>query len=265
VPEISRARAESLAVVWRATFGPFHRDVLSHERGAPVDPATTVLCRRTQYVRSAYLPPAPEVVADPRQMVLARSFGPQWLVSLCDATGELVIVLAVATYSTDLEIRDGHIHTPPIGGAWFFSLGVPVGVTRVPLTPEQAAIDAATATGRLVSEVPTLVGSAPFLGAPQLARWQLTLNSPASVWRVGDTTGTAASGIYMQYELYPPAIRRHIAAREMPPYDSLMYDASVVIGEPAHPPDYRPVYFYRNPAYATRFDPVATSATPPTP
>lgn len=260
LPEITAVQAEALAIAWRVDFGPQIQATLSSDRGAPVDPTILHVCRRTLYAQSSYLPVAVDLFADPRARPIIRAFGPWWIVSLCAPNGDLHVVLGVSAYSTDLELRDGHVVTPPIGGQWFFAVGARVGTTRLPLAPEEAVLQAAHATNRRVVSVPRLLASANTIGPPQLAHWRFDLESPVEVTRPDATAPDLVAQLYVRRDLAVSVTRIRIAALVQPPVDSAFYNISDAIGQPApDPPVYAPIYFTRDPATATRFDDVVAA------
>lgn len=77
-------------------------------------------------------------------------------------------------HATNLSIRDGHLLSPPGHGNEFRSAGIPVDGSRV-VTPEQAAVMAAKATGRTVTSRPRFIREG-FRFYPQRGVWAVELN-----------------------------------------------------------------------------------------
>jgi len=76
----------------------------------------------------------------------------------------------------------GKLHFPRVSGTEVVAVGVPMGhVGEYPMAPEAAIAAAAQVTGRRISEVPELITPLQTDGPPQLARWHLTLEGPATV------------------------------------------------------------------------------------
>lgn len=172
-PQIAASRADSLAQWWARTRAAMARPMLERQHGAALNIPALHVCGRTYFARSAF-DPLPISLPDYAQ----RSFGPYWIVTICD-DAEPAISLAVSAYATDLTLANGRVDFPKVSGEEFKWVGIPVGSSGLPLPPEEAVATMFAQTHRRVAADPELV----ILGhsIPQLARWHLHLDSVASL------------------------------------------------------------------------------------
>jgi hypothetical protein len=183
--ELTAAEAVAIASTWTRDYAIMTRAWFERTHGAAIDFKTLASCGRTLYARSAF--ETPSNIPGP----FRRVHGPWWLVTMCDAGGSPSISVAVSAWATDITLEKGKLHFPQIGGNEIVPIGVPAGhVGEYPSAPEVAIELAARQTGRRVSEIPELVTTLPSDGPPQLARWRLTLDRPASVSTRGGTRMT---------------------------------------------------------------------------
>lgn len=188
--EITAVRAVQIATTWTHTSGQWLRGAFERDRGAAVDPRHVTQCGRVFYADTPYadLPPT-------ASHAMRTVFGPWWLVTLCDAAQRPAISVAVSGYSTNLVIANGIV----IGiGGELFATGIPIALSTVPMSPEEAAQIAVNETGARVSEVPTLV-----MGpreAPQTAKWLVTLDRPISIRGVRTGIVRATTSLLVGFE-----------------------------------------------------------------
>ena len=194
---LSVGEAKARAEAWARQFGSFHRTRLESGHGAPIDFATLVACPRAFFARSPYEPPRADAPNYARNL-----YGPRWLVSLCASSGVPQVSLAIAAWSTDVELTDGRIRFPRYHGNEFVSTAIPRGL-EVPLAPERAARLAAEATGRRVAGVPELV-LPPALYVPQFARWRVALEAAASFRTDKGGQVTASAELFVGPEVRGP-------------------------------------------------------------
>ena len=110
------------------------------------------------------------------------TFGPWWLVTLCDRAGAPTLSVGVSAWATDITVQGGRLLFPRISGSEIFGVGIPTGhVGEYPSSPEEAIELTAKRSGRRVTEVPELIMPLPEDGIPQFARWHLTLESVAGL------------------------------------------------------------------------------------
>jgi len=175
--ELTAAQAVTFASLWTRDFAPMTRTWLEHTHGAAIDFKALSSCGRTLYARTAFNAP-PQNIPGPYR----RFIGPWWLVTFCDAGGSPSISVAISAWATDLTVVGGKLHFPRVSGTEVVAVGVPMGhVGEYPMAPEAAIAAAAQVTGRRISEVPELITPLQTDGPPQLARWHLTLEGPATV------------------------------------------------------------------------------------
>jgi hypothetical protein len=175
---ITAEQATTLAGLWVSQFGRFFEGALSDQRGQRIRIDRLETCKRTILAESPYRPLAAAVPP-----TLRRVFGSYWIVSLCDASAEPVVSLAISILSEDLEIIGSRIVLP--GGAHgqhFVPMGIPVSWDGpVAVSPEAAVINAARSSGRLVTEIPRFIAPDPRRGLPQEGRWQVILDKQVKV------------------------------------------------------------------------------------
>ena len=184
--KITASRADSLAQGWVRQFAAMSRRSLERQRGAPINIPALRVCGRTYFARSAFYP-LPPSIPDYAQ----RSFGPYWLVTVCDGT-QPAISFAVSAYATDLQLSNGKLLFPVVSGEEFKWMGIPVGFAGLPLPPEEAVAAMFAQVKRRVAAAPELV--IPGHSIPQLARWHLRLDSTAAL--------RTKEGIVRQQDVY---------------------------------------------------------------
>lgn len=169
--EISAAQASSIASIWTHTYGPWLRGTFEQDRTASVDPRRVKLCGRVLYADTPY-----QDLEATASHTIQTVFGPWWLVTLCDERGPAISV-AVSGYATNLAVHNGTV--TGIGNE-IFATGIPITLSSVPMSPEEAVELAVSKTGARVSEVPTLV-MGPRPSSPQTAKWLITLDRSISI------------------------------------------------------------------------------------
>ncbi len=257
LPRVSLAQAESLAAAWAPDFGPGFATFISQVHGAVVNPANLKRCRLTRYAASQFDPVDPAIASDAFAATVVRAVGPQWLVQLCAPSGDLQAVLAVAAYSTDLAIVNGHLVLPRIGGNWFFVDGVPAAVTTsLPMSPEEAVVAAGQRAGRRVTAIPELIVRTATGLEPALAVWRLRFEAPFTVRRVADSAVLSVSDIYVGGDP-GTGMFTLVASSVQPSTDTLQYVVNDTLNQPPNPPTLHPIIFTRQPDVPVEFDAVA--------
>lgn len=176
--QLSEAQAVSLAKAYAKIAGRWIGSTWEHDRGATIRFDELEACPRAYFAQDV-LEPSPLGSRSLRELV-----GPKWLVAMCSPDGKQIVSIAVSALATDLTVAKGHIIGP--GGAQFTSAGIPVSLSAAPISPEEAAMMAAEASGARVVTVPELVLPPPPF-PPQLAKWRIQLDHP--VVAHGLTTG----------------------------------------------------------------------------
>ncbi len=173
--ELDQSAAGRIAVDYVNAFGRFHVDRWVEEHGSGIDLDGLRVCDRPFYVRSAYRIPldAPDEIQN--------SLGPRWIVSLCGPGNRASVTLSFSSRVTALGTADQSAFLTLAPTAHFFSVGIPEFINGpIPAIPEVAVERGARFSGRLISEVPTLVRPA----HPQsdlLSRWTTTVNQEVRV------------------------------------------------------------------------------------
>lgn len=183
--EISESDAKRLAMAWwRSTVG-FVTPVVERDRGAEVHEDDLEACPRAYLALSAYEPSSAGL--DP---LIQRMTGSRWLVGLCYGNVQEVLV-AVSALAGDARERDGRIEDPGLHN--FFVFGVPVG-SRVPFSPEDAAIAAAVHAGARVAAPPRLLlRTRPYSAAN--AVWDIELENEVLLRGVSGSSPRRASSV----------------------------------------------------------------------
>lgn len=173
--EIDPAQASALAVAYAHTFGGWLNIAWEQDRGGKIDVTQLQACGPAAYARSPHVNGGVKRGSLPE--ALRRALAPQYLVELC-AGGTPMVNIAVSAIAADARVVGGQL----VGGDTrdFTSYGINPRMPRSVIRPEDAALLAARATGQRVAEVPELV-LPPFPGAPQLARWRITLEAPVKL------------------------------------------------------------------------------------
>lgn len=171
-PILTQLEAERLALGFVKEYARSTLVRFETQHGGPIDLASLRQCLRSLYAESPYVR-----VPDATPRYLVRALGPQWVVTLCAASGVPQLKVAVAAYGTDIVIQGGRLAFGPERGGEFFPSTIPLGSIS-PISPERAVEIAAAISKRRISSVPRLMhrGSG-FSGLG--AVWQLRLESPA--------------------------------------------------------------------------------------
>lgn len=161
---------------------------------------------------------------------IRRIYGPMYIVPL-ESGGEIVTLLCISAYSTDVEINSrGLVETPRLGGSFFFSKAVAPNPRDprfhfVAVSPEEAVKHVAEQTGARVTEVPELVLLAGY--HPASAAWRIKLDRSIRVHRIAlpgvprpvpDATPFSAQELYVA--------NNHILtvpSKEQPPHKRINY------------------------------------------
>lgn len=188
-PIISRERAAELALGFIKTWGSSFETSWEKQRGAPIELDCLTLDPRVYHAETPYgvLPSS----AHPGER---KGYGPYYLVWFTSGE-EPAVLIAVSAYNPDLAVgADGRVRLPLRYGNDFLPLGVaPNG--RRPISPEQAVVSAASATGARVTSIPQLV-KRPRPWHPNAARWRVTLDRAVNLR--GNDTGAR----YTTWEVY---------------------------------------------------------------
>jgi hypothetical protein len=192
IPIITPDRARELARAYLRTWGRDQAARWSWERGARVDVGAIAPSSRVYFAHSAQ----GRLPDDLYHPAIRRIYGPMYQVPL-EAGGEVVALLSISAYSTDLEIdKRGLVVSPPLGGSYFFSKAVAPS-PRDPrfrfeaVTPEAAAKQVSERTGARVTELPELVLMPGY--HPSSARWRVKLDRAVQVRRVAAKTAPGAA------------------------------------------------------------------------
>lgn len=183
------------------------RGLAESDRGRWIDPHFLVLCGERYFAAAQVEFTEPDTLGRKDYELLKRTFGPQWLVPLCNDRLVPEVVVQVAVDANPIRIGDKgpdplEEHAKLIT-AWV-ARGLPdYAMTALPVTPERAVTFAWDSLGVRISEVPQLVvrgSSVP--GGEQFAfhvpagfavychRWRLELEREVQLR--GRTTGTTA-------------------------------------------------------------------------
>jgi hypothetical protein len=242
--EITEARARLLANLWPLQFGPSVLSALERARGGSIDLAALRDCGRAFYARSSFRPLPSEVPAPYHRM-----FGGWWMVPLCGRSGDIEVALAVSALATDVDVRDGRIVLPAVGGVWFEWVGVPPGsADALSLSPEVAAVAAARLTGRRVSRVPELI--APHFRDASLftPRWRVRLDGRASVKEVRTGRVRETHDVYVRVRRRGDAVvATEHAAGTQPDAVALRYRTAPPVGSANPVFEYREIRVERDP------------------
>ena len=182
IPIISADRARELARAYLRSWG---RDQLARwawERGGSLDPGAVAPSSRVYFAQT----PHGRLPNDLYHPAIRRIYGPMYIVPL-EHQEQVVALLAVSAYSTDLGVDSGGlIEMPKLGGSYFFSKAVAPAPRDprfqfVAVSPEEAVKHVAERTGARVTEVPELVLLAGY--HPASAAWRIRVDRPVRVRR----------------------------------------------------------------------------------
>ncbi len=173
--QITGDLAGAIALAAARQFGPFVREHLEHDRGAPID-LNGLRLDAVYYATTPY-EPAPEDAHPSTQ----KYYGPYYLVVLVDAANSPTLIVPVSARNTDVVLMpDGKIRLPAKGGSALWLYSIPVRLAATVVTPETAVVEMNEHTGRHAAELPQLI--LPVAGNSKLlARWRLKMDSPVSV------------------------------------------------------------------------------------
>ena len=183
IPIITQERARELARAYLRSWGQSSVPRWAWERGGSLEAARVAPSSRAYFAQS----PLGRIPDDLYHPAIRRIYGPMYVVPL-ESAGEVVTLLCISAYSTDLEINArGLIETPRLGGSYFFSKAVAPEPRDprfqfVAVSPEEAVQYVAEQTGARVTEVPELVLLAGY--HPASAGWRIKLDRPVRVRRV---------------------------------------------------------------------------------
>lgn len=258
-PQLTRGRAEALAVLWPLQFGPWIQRRLESEHGGAIDLKGLARCGATYYAASPYQPLDAATASNPATEAAQRGFGPWWLVTFCSSSGTPQLSVGVAAYATELDVKGGEIiipRFPKMGGEWFSGEGIPRSARQDYLeAPERAAQRLALASGLRVAAVPELVVPDHRDGFPNRARWRLKLEGPAPA--VGQNGRTLNADEY--YSWVRPGAQHSgflIPAPSQPPGITFRYPVNATTAGPDEPIEWREGFFTRRPGIPTAFEPV---------
>jgi|GEM_PF-2417491 hypothetical protein len=182
IPIITPERAGELASAFLRTWGPSVVPRWAWERNSPIDLGSLSPSSRVYFAHS----PHGRLPDDLYHPAIRRIYGPMYMVPL-ESGGEVVALLSISAYSTDLRIdTDGTVLMPVLGGSYFFTEAVAPAPREPrfhyePVTPEEAVKRVGEATGARVNETPALLRRAHY--HPSLAMWRLKLDRPIRVRR----------------------------------------------------------------------------------
>ncbi len=190
--ELTLARAEGYAHAFATELGPDLSDYLVQGHGGPINFDRLRVCRQSVYAASSFEP------ADSTMPTFVRGeFGGWWLVALCEDDA-VEISVAVEAIGTGLTLTDGRTgFLPDSNGGHFFAVGVPSWWDGpVPVSAEQAVVLAGLATGRRIDEVPQLIAPSHLRGPPQVAVWQMSLDTAVFFRGTGTEGGILSRHFY---------------------------------------------------------------------
>ncbi|NUQ12643.1 MAG: hypothetical protein HUU26_10015 [Gemmatimonadaceae bacterium] len=172
--EISEARARQIAEGWVATYASFQRGFLERQRRASIDTKSLRPCGRIFYAQSPFV-----VSADAAPLSTLRRYAAWWIVTLCGASGEPQVSLAVSSLLSQAQLEAGRLTLQPPHGNEFRSVGIPPGFGDLVIPPEDAVRELYALTGKAVALTPRLWIRADDT-VPNLAQWELTLETAAA-------------------------------------------------------------------------------------
>jgi hypothetical protein len=183
IPIITPDRARDLARAYLRSWGPGTVPRWAYERGGSLDLGAITPASRIYFAQT----PLGRIPDDLYHPAIRRIYGPMYIVPL-ESGGEVVTLLCISAYSTDVEINSrGLVETPMLDGSYFFSKAVAPNPPDprfrfVAVSPEEAVKHVAEQAGARVTEVPELVLLAGY--HPASAAWRLKLDRPVRVRRI---------------------------------------------------------------------------------
>jgi hypothetical protein len=222
--QIDENRAREIATAFIATHLRGLRQSLERDRGASIDVQNVVVCPRAFYAESPF-----EELPDEVPRVYHQLYGPWWLTSLCAPGGEPVVSLGISAYATDLSISDGKLRYPDVAGGEFRWVGIRPGEANLlPVPPESAVRRGGSVASRRIASIPRLVLRAS--GYPQLAQWQLTLDSETDVRVLQAASSARTKEVFVGAEATSPPSTR-IAAPQQPDAIEIEWRPWPVVGQ----------------------------------
>lgn len=243
VPIISPEQAGEFARAFLRTGGAQFTASWQRQRGGLIEVKGLRMDPRILYAETPHAP-----FPNPPHPAYRRKYGPVYLVHFMTVS-ERVLTIGVSAYGTDLRVdAEGRIVSPMLGGTYFFPVAVSIdpttGPTRyVPVTPEDAVAQVASATGARIVEVPQLVLRDRDLH-PALAQWRVRLDRPVRVRAVEGGRSDAVR------ELFVGPGRRLHAARPAQPLAKRVR----LQGDDAGPAGHTTVDLRRRAEFPTDFD-----------
>jgi hypothetical protein len=192
-PIISEQLARELGETLARSIAGSVAEVIDHDRGGRIQYTALRTCGRAFYAESP-LPDLPAEVPD----YVRRTYGPWWLISMCDAMLTPVVSVAVSAYATNLSVADGRIKYPPIHGTEFQVAGIPTRLGALPLPPEEAIREVGERSGTTLAEMPRLIAPLPQEGMPQMSRWRLVGSQSFRVTRKSNGLGLATGDLFVR-------------------------------------------------------------------
>ena len=193
--ELREEGAKRLATMYAHTFGRF---LVSSWQGAhrgEINYASLQPCGRAIYARNAY-----SRLPDDVSVIAQRTFGPHWIVAMCDRGDQPAVVITFSSLATELEDSSDSVRIAGYSQTDFRSHGIPIGSTgRLLFSPEGAAEEAHRLSGRRVTSVPDLVLT-PMPDAPALVRWKVALEEPIQVKATTNTEPHPVRDLYVGFD-----------------------------------------------------------------
>ena len=189
---ISEAKAMELARGVLRQFGTMFSPFIEEQAGRKVDFSALVPEKRVLFAETPYEPAATSAPIPVR-----AGIGPFYIVRFRDHRGPAVAV-AVSTYTSDFKVVDGQLKWPLRHGNQFRFAGIPATAhIGLPLPPETAAVNVASATGARISAPPVFVRQGlwapPFVGA-----WRVQLDRDVQVVRADDGSAMSTREVYVR-------------------------------------------------------------------
>lgn len=174
-PQITRETAAVIALAWARTYGRYFRPTLERSHGRRIDFDALTVVSPGWYAAAVYAAAPPG--AHPG---IRNAFGPHYILYL-GVGGEPVLGVSVAAFAESYIDEEGLLADPPQSGSEVIAYGVPPGWGySMPVSAEQAARIAATATRARVAAVPELINPHRDYH-PYHARWKVSLERAVAV------------------------------------------------------------------------------------
>ncbi len=194
LPMINAERVRALAIAEMKTYGRFFLPQYEKEHGAPIDLKSLEAGPRILFVQTPYAR-----VPDGYHPTLRQLFAPVYLVTFLQR-GRPVITSAVSAYTTEAIIdSEGDVRLG-MGGAEFFTRGIPHDTTQQAPPPrisaEHAVELAGRRTGARITRTPELVQQV-YPASPTDPLWRLELDRPVQAHRGRGTQPEAVHTLYV--------------------------------------------------------------------